>query len=109
LLAPDETTRAMVDLYTRTSVLTLTGPLNQALLERARALGERAPSAILAQEPGRTPPRIAWLARYAARHDAPPVWAGYPGLRTIKEYALPNGRRYALLEIEPAKPRYNAS
>jgi hypothetical protein len=27
-----------------------------------------------------------------------PAWADFPGLRSVKEYSLPNGRRYALLE-----------
>jgi 4-amino-4-deoxy-L-arabinose transferase-like glycosyltransferase len=100
LLAPDETTRAIVDMYAGTSVLVVTGPTNRALLDRARSAGQGAASAILAQEPGRTAPHLAWLARYVARADPPPVWAGYPGLRKIKEYALPNGRRYALLRAD---------
>jgi hypothetical protein len=98
LLAPDETTRAFVDMYASTAVVMVSGAANQALLDRARSLAAGSASAILAQEPGREPPRNAWLARIVARHDAPPAWAGYPGLRTVKEYVLPNGRRYALLQ-----------
>jgi len=102
LLAPDETTRAIVDMYASTSVLVVTGPVNRALLDRASAAAKDAAkgraSAILAQEPGRTAPHLAWLSRFVGRSDRSPVWAGYPGLRKIKEYALPNGRRYALLQ-----------
>ena len=98
LLAPDETTRAIVDMYASTSVLVVNGPVNQALLDRASALAGASASAILAQEPGRTAPRNPWLARHVTVNAARPVWADYPGLRTIKEYELPNGRRYALLQ-----------
>ncbi len=98
LLAPDETTRATVDLYVGTPVLVVAGRLDRQLLDRARALGYAAASPILAQEPGRTAPHLKWLARHVARHDPEPVWSGYSGLSTIKEYVLPNGRRYALLQ-----------
>ncbi len=101
LLAPDETTRAIVDMYAGTSALTLEGPVNRALLDRAAALSRASASAILAQEPGRTAPRIRWLSRLVTRHDSPTAWADDPQLRQIKEYALPNGRRYALLQAYP--------
>ena len=102
LLAPDETTRAIIDMYADTSVLMVNGPLNQALFDRAGAAAGSA-GVILVQEPGRTAPRNAWLARHLPAKEARPgearsPWAGYPGLRTVKEYALPNGRRYALLQ-----------
>jgi 4-amino-4-deoxy-L-arabinose transferase-like glycosyltransferase len=98
LLAPDETTRAIVDMYASTSVLVVTGRLDRELLDRASRVAGGAARLILAQEPGRTAPRLAWLTRYVTRPDPPPVWSGYPGLRTLEEYALPNGRRYALLQ-----------
>ncbi len=96
LLAPDETTRAIVDMYTSTSVLVVTGKPDRGLLDEARAAAAASP--ILAQEPGRTAPRIGWLARYVTRHEPPPIWSGYEGLQMVREYALPNGRRYALLQ-----------
>jgi 4-amino-4-deoxy-L-arabinose transferase-like glycosyltransferase len=98
LLAPDETTRAIVDMFASTSVLVVNGPVTQTLLDRVTALAGASASAILAQQPGRTAPREPWLARHLTINAAPPVWADYPGLRTIKEYELPNGRRYALLQ-----------
>jgi 4-amino-4-deoxy-L-arabinose transferase-like glycosyltransferase len=101
LLAPDETTRAIVDMYAGNSVIMLEGPVNRALLDRAAAMGRVSASNILAQEPGRAAPRIAWLSRLITRRDPPPAWVDDPQLRTIKEYVLPNGRRYALLRAYP--------
>ncbi len=101
LLAPDETTRAIVDMYAGNSVIMLEGPVNRALLDRAAAMGRASASDILAQEPGRAAPRIAWLSRLITRRDPPPAWVDDPQLRTIKEYVLPNGRRYALLRAYP--------
>jgi 4-amino-4-deoxy-L-arabinose transferase-like glycosyltransferase len=98
LLAPDETTRAIVDMYASTSVLTMNGPVTQTLLDQASALGHGPTGVILAQEPGRAAPRIPWLARHASGNEARPAWADYAGLRMIKEYELPNGRRYVLLQ-----------
>jgi len=99
LLAPDETTRAVIDMYTSTSVLMLNGPLNQATLARASAAAAGSGGVILAQLPGRSAPRNAWLAQHLPTAKNPaPAWADFPGLTTVKEYALPNGRRYALLK-----------
>jgi 4-amino-4-deoxy-L-arabinose transferase-like glycosyltransferase len=98
LLAPDETTRAVVDMYVSTSVLTVNGPMNEATLARASAAASSLGGLILAQLPGRSAPRNAWLARHLQAGMNPvPAWADFPGLRSVKEYALPNGRRYALL------------
>jgi len=99
LLAPDETTRAVVDMYTSTSVLIVNGPLNDATLARASAAASSSGATILAQLPGRSAPRNAWLARHLPAGMNPlPAWADFPALRRVQEYALPNGRRYALLE-----------
>jgi hypothetical protein len=99
LLAPDETTRAVVDMYTRASVLTVNGPLNAAALGYASAAASSSGGVILAQLPGRSAPRNAWLARLLRADKNPlPAWAAFPGLRSVNDYALPNGRRYALLE-----------
>jgi len=98
LLAPDETTRAVVDMYTSTSVRVVNGPLNEATLTRASAAASSSGAAILAQLPGRSAPN-AGLARLLPRGENPlPAWAAFPGLRSVKVYALPNGRRYALLK-----------
>ncbi len=104
LLAPDETTRAIVDMYVSTSVLTINGSLDEATLTRASITAANAGAFILALLPDRGPPRNPWVARLlpAAKHRSP-LWAGFPGLHSVKEYVLPNGRRYALLEA--SKPQ----
>ncbi len=110
LMAPDETTRAMIDLYARTSVELIAGPINLASLARLQEQVAEEPQAyVLVQLPGRnlTPTfqRIAERLRAGAGHaqdaveNAPP-WAAPSQLRTAHLYALPNGRRYALLERE---------
>jgi hypothetical protein len=105
LMTPDETTRAMIDMYARTQVDLIRAPadatsvrqLNQALAREPRAL-------VVVQLPGRQSSED--LRRIAARFgfkvraasDQVPDWASASGLRLAKRYALPNGRRYALLE-----------
>jgi 4-amino-4-deoxy-L-arabinose transferase-like glycosyltransferase len=74
LLAPDETTRAMIDLYARTSVARIDRPADAAAM----------------------PPRSRLLVRLADAGD--PDWLGAAGLQVAARYALPHGRRYALLE-----------
>ncbi len=99
LLAPDETTRAIVDMYVSTAVLTVNGSLDETTLSRARMTAADSGALILALLPGRGPPQNPWVARLLpAGRNVSPAWAGFPGLRSVKEYVLPNGRRYALLE-----------
>jgi 4-amino-4-deoxy-L-arabinose transferase-like glycosyltransferase len=99
LLAPDETTRAVIDMYASTAVRIVNGPLNEATLAGVGASASNSGAVILAQLPGRSAPRNAWLLRLLPAVINPsPAWADFPGLRSVKEYALPNGRRYALLE-----------
>jgi 4-amino-4-deoxy-L-arabinose transferase-like glycosyltransferase len=99
LLAPDETTRALADMYISTSVLTVNGPLDEAALARASSAAHTSGALVLALLPGRAPPQNAWLARrLPTAKRAAPIWTGFPGLHAVKEYALPNGRRYALLK-----------
>jgi 4-amino-4-deoxy-L-arabinose transferase-like glycosyltransferase len=99
LLAPDETTRAMIDLYARQSVDRIAGPLDAAGVDRLQALAAAAPdSRFLALLPSQSP-RLPWRRR-APEMTVPPAWAK-AGLRIEKRYALPNGRRYALLEVTP--------
>jgi 4-amino-4-deoxy-L-arabinose transferase-like glycosyltransferase len=109
LFAPDETTRAFVDMYTRTSVLRVPGPINAASVDALRTLVETAPrSLVLVQLDGRKiNPRVQALAtrlgvalgRAAERVD--PAWLDTAQLRISQRYELPNGRRYALLERAP--------
>jgi 4-amino-4-deoxy-L-arabinose transferase-like glycosyltransferase len=112
LFAPDETTRAIIDMYARTSVDLIPGPIDAASIARLRADAEAAPqSLIVVLLPGRLG-SIAQRLRYgfgprrggtAQRSDGRPElpWLQSAGLRMAKSYALPNGRRYALLERDP--------
>lgn len=111
LFAPDETTRAMIDMYARTRVRLIPGPIDAAAVDRLRAAAGAAPqSRVVVQLPARASV-AARLARDfgqarsgpAAELDAPsaPVWAAAARLRLATSYSLPNGRRYALLEPLP--------
>lgn len=87
LLHPDETTRAMVDMYTRDAVPAV-----------ADAAQTPAGSLLFEQLPGRSPPRSAWIASLLhAKQARPTATAG----KLLKEYQLPNGRRYALIDPAP--------
>ncbi len=106
LMAPDETTRAWVDLYTRATVTRIEAPIDAAAVGRLIQLLARTPrSAVLWQLPGRSEtPQLHTLARrfgldMAASAPAPmPAWLGAAHLQVVHRYALPHGRRYALLE-----------
>ncbi|HEX3846069.1 MAG TPA: glycosyltransferase family 39 protein [Steroidobacteraceae bacterium] len=85
LLAPDETTRAMIDLYTRTEVGWVPPPLNTTALQR---LGQRLHSA----------PNSLVVAQDRGNGKGPdPPWLGAARLHVVKRYALPFGRRYLLI------------
>jgi len=111
LFAPDETTRAFVDLYARTSVGLIPAPATPASIERLRSLLALAPqSMVVTQLPGRSDSRSLrelgrrlGLARFVPAprpdNDQPPAWATGLKLRVAHLYALPNGRRYELLEL----------
>ena len=113
LVAPDETTRAFIDMYTRTSVELLPGPTAPSQ-DRLKALIDADPrTEVVMQLPGRSRGRA--LAQLADRwraggripaappdDDALPPWAADASLRIARRYALPNGRRYALLAREAA-------
>jgi 4-amino-4-deoxy-L-arabinose transferase-like glycosyltransferase len=115
LFAPDETTRAFIDMYTRTSVGLIPGPVTAQSTERLRAqLASNPQSLVVTQLPGRN--NTGTFRRLAASlgvgdriaptplvDDAQmPAWASGLRLRITHRYALPNGRRYALLAWEPA-------
>jgi 4-amino-4-deoxy-L-arabinose transferase-like glycosyltransferase len=114
LFAPDETTRAIIDMYARTTVDLIPGPVDAASIEHLRADTVAAPqSLIVVLLPGRA---TAIAQRYgfgsrrgpsAQRSDGQPElpWLQSAGLRLAKSYALPNGRRYALLEPNPQSER----
>ncbi|MEP6545956.1 MAG: glycosyltransferase family 39 protein, partial [Gammaproteobacteria bacterium] len=65
LFAPDETTRAMIDMYARTRVSIIPGPIDAAAVGRLQAAAAAArQSLILVQLPGRAPWR-AYASAYA--------------------------------------------
>jgi 4-amino-4-deoxy-L-arabinose transferase-like glycosyltransferase len=111
LFAPDETTRAIIDMYARTTVDLIPGPIDAASIEHLRADAGAAPqSLIVVLLPGRAGSiqrlRYGFGPRRgptAQRSDGQPElpWLQSAGLRLAKSYALPNGRRYALLELNP--------
>jgi 4-amino-4-deoxy-L-arabinose transferase-like glycosyltransferase len=112
LFAPDETTRAMIDMYARSNVDLIPGPIDAAAIDRLRAAAAAAPQTrVVVQLPGRASAVAQRLARdfglhfngaaQAADDAAEPAWLPAAGLRVAKRYALPNGRRYVLLEVSP--------
>ena len=112
LFAPDETTRAMIDMYARTRVSLIPGPLDAAAIARLREDAVAAPqSRIVVQLPGRSSLLAQRLASFLGLRrgnligptdgESEPAWAGAAHLRVAQSYSLPNGRRYALLELRP--------
>jgi 4-amino-4-deoxy-L-arabinose transferase-like glycosyltransferase len=121
LFAPDETTRAMIDMYARTTVGLIPGPIDAAAIDRLRALAQAAPqSLIVAQLPGggaglQQIVRHLRLGRGGPGQPpdgdprlpdgaTPPAWAAAAHLRLAKVYSLPYGRRYALFEANRDGP-----
>jgi 4-amino-4-deoxy-L-arabinose transferase-like glycosyltransferase len=112
LLAPDETTRAMIDMYARTDVGLIPGPIDSAAVSRLETQLRAAPqSLVVVQLPGR-PIRIGQrLARHFGLQSGVPArpaqiapqlpWLSASSLSMAKSYSLPNGRSYALLEFRP--------
>jgi 4-amino-4-deoxy-L-arabinose transferase-like glycosyltransferase len=104
LFAPDETTRAIIDMYARTTVSLIPGPIDTAAIDRLRTAAVAAPeSRIVVQLPGRANlvAQRFGHATHPADGESEPAWAGAARLRIAKTYSLPNGRRYALLELQP--------
>ncbi len=99
LLAPDETTRAMIDMYTRNSVGRIATPLDASAIDRVRAAAAAAPgSFFLLQLP--TPPALRLPWRAAPPEARIPDWMHAADLVLVGNYALPHGRRYALLRLK---------
>jgi 4-amino-4-deoxy-L-arabinose transferase-like glycosyltransferase len=88
LLAPDETTRAIVDMYARTSVEKIEGPIDAAALLRVRAAAAAAPGAVFLVQ-----------VRSSADLESSLPWMHAAALKPLQSYSLPHGRRYALLEV----------
>jgi hypothetical protein len=110
LFAPDETTRAFIDMYARPTVDLIPGPLAPQSVDRLRiTLASEPRSVVVTQLPGRSASPtlreledVLGMARHAGRRfpgdDSTPGWVADVRLRIAHSYALPNGRRYALLE-----------
>lgn len=106
LMVPDETTRALVDMYARTSVAFVPAPMDASSIGTLGGLIAREPSAmVVAQLPGREMTdevkrlgaRIGIVVRTPTLQS--PEWAAAAGLQVVRRYALPNGRRYVLLAL----------
>jgi 4-amino-4-deoxy-L-arabinose transferase-like glycosyltransferase len=108
LFAPDETTRAIIDLYARRTVTLIPGPIDEQAVLHLRSAMTAAPGSLVAvQLPGAANGIAQKLARElglrrpdaaAPRGDALPAWVYAARLRLANSYALPNGRRYALFD-----------
>jgi 4-amino-4-deoxy-L-arabinose transferase-like glycosyltransferase len=104
LMAPDETTQAVIDMYARTGAELVPGPLGVTALAELRERLAREPDArVITLLPGR---ELVGAFRASAERfrpqaldDEPPTWIAASGLKIAHRYALPNGRRYALLEV----------
>ena len=103
LFAPDETTRAIIDMYARTSVSLIPGPIEAAAVEQLRSKTLAAPrSLVVVLVPHAALSIAAVFGAVRRANDAPELpWAEAAGLRVAKSYSLPHGRRYALLERSP--------
>jgi 4-amino-4-deoxy-L-arabinose transferase-like glycosyltransferase len=102
LFAADETTRAMIDMYARTRVALIEGPIDARSTLRLRSAVAAAPqSLVVVQLPGRGGGLAQRLAQKPGDTQPVPDWAEFARLRLLKSYSLPNGRRYALLELQP--------
>jgi 4-amino-4-deoxy-L-arabinose transferase-like glycosyltransferase len=88
LLAPDETTRAIVDMYARTSVDKIDGPIDAAALLRVKTAAAAAPNTLFLVQ-----------VRSAADLESSLPWMNAAALRPLQSYSLPHGRRYALLQV----------
>ena len=103
LMAPDETTQAVIDMYARTDAELVPGPLGAAALTDLQERLAREPDALVVTLlPGREltgafRDSAEWL-KPQALEEALPTWIAASGLKVAHRYALPNGRRYALLE-----------
>jgi 4-amino-4-deoxy-L-arabinose transferase-like glycosyltransferase len=86
LFAPDETTRAMIDMYARTTVGLIPGPIDAAAVDRLKAAAAAAPRSLIVVQ---------------LRDVSALSWLPASELRVANTYSLPHGRRYALLELPP--------
>ncbi len=99
LLAPDETTRAIIDMYATTSVQSIPGPLDSIGIGRVQSIASVEPGSLfLLYLPTQSALRLPWRGK-PPQTGLFPRWLPEANLRIQKTYSLPNGRRYALLEV----------
>jgi 4-amino-4-deoxy-L-arabinose transferase len=102
LFAPDETTRAMIDMYAQSSAAVVQGPVDGAAIETLKAAVKRSPQSLVVIQLLGSNASSAWLSIAQNKKNAVELpWLAESGLRVRNRYALPNGRRYALLEPKP--------
>jgi 4-amino-4-deoxy-L-arabinose transferase len=87
LLAPDETTRAIIDMYARTSVDMIPGPLDGPTDDIQARIAAW--------------PKGLFLVRFPGDSEAPPPWVKLAQLQVAASYRLPHGRSYTLLQRIP--------
>jgi 4-amino-4-deoxy-L-arabinose transferase-like glycosyltransferase len=105
LFAADETTRAMIDMYARTRVELIAGPVDAPATLRLRSAVAAAPqSLVVVQLPARAGGLAQLLGAKPRDAETVPDWAEAARLRPFKNYSLPNGRRYALLQSSGDPP-----
>ena len=96
LFAPDETTRAMIDMYARTRVGLVPGPIDATAIARLKDAAAAAPQSLILVQ---LPERPSWRGSTATPDVASALsWLSETGLQPAQSYFLPHGRRYALLE-----------
>jgi hypothetical protein len=88
-------------MYARTSVTVVQGPVGDTAIDLLNASLRRVPgSLVVTQLPGRDlSPGLPIAQRQGAAADLP--WLQQSQLLVLQRYALPNGRRYALLALKP--------
>jgi 4-amino-4-deoxy-L-arabinose transferase-like glycosyltransferase len=89
LLSPDETTRAMIDMYARTSVARIEGPIDAAALARVQAAAAAAPNTLFLVQVRSSSPDL----------ESSLPWMRPASLHPLHSYSLPHGRRYVLLRV----------
>ena len=97
LLSPDETTVAAIDLYSPNAAHPGSPPQIAADARRAREMAG-ADGTVLVQLPKLPLSVLQPMVRTPISSTAPPAWIAQYDFRIWKEYAVPNGRRYALLK-----------
>jgi hypothetical protein len=114
LFVADETTRALIDMYTRTSAIVIPAPLTaKSAVALKNTLADHPQGVVVALLPGRSESptlralRAKLRGRSSAAAEAPvdgasPSWVAQSHLHATHVYTLPNGRRYALFELDNA-------